>query len=69
MIKTLIYSLLERRHYWRYVSFSEIAEIYASRTLRVLAVSMVSVFIFTKTIIPLHLSFCILQHIFFIAHG
>lgn len=45
MIKTLIYSLLERRHYWRYVSFSEIAEIYASRTLRVLAVSMVSVFI------------------------
>lgn len=45
MIKKLIYSFLERRHYWRYVSFSEIAELYASRTLRVLAVSMVSVFI------------------------
>lgn len=45
MIKKLIYSLLERRHYWRYVSFSELAQLYASRTLRVLAVSMVSVFI------------------------
>lgn len=45
MIKKLIYRLLERRHYWRYVSFSEIAELYASRMLRTLAVSMVTVFI------------------------
>lgn len=45
MIKHLIYRLLERRHYWRYVSFSEIAELYASRTLRTLAVSMVSIFV------------------------
>ncbi len=45
MIRKLIYKILERRHYWRYVSFSEVAELYASRTLRTLAVSMVSVFI------------------------
>lgn len=37
--------MLERRHYWRYVSFSEIAELYASRLLRVFGVSMVSIFV------------------------
>lgn len=45
MIKKLIYHFLERRHYWRYVSFSEIAELYASRTLRMFALSMVNVFV------------------------
>jgi MFS family permease len=45
MIKTLIYRMLERRHYWRYVSFSEIAELYASRLLRIFGVSMVSIFV------------------------
>ncbi len=45
MIKKLIYRFLEKRHYWRYVSFSEIAELYASRTLRLLALSMVNVFV------------------------
>ena len=44
MLKRLIYRLLERRHYWRYVDFAELAEIYASQTLRTFAVSMVSVF-------------------------
>jgi len=37
--------MLERRHYWRYVSFSEIAELYASRLLRIFGVSMVSIFV------------------------
>ncbi len=45
MLQRIIYRLLERRHYWRYISFSEMAELYASRTLRTLAVSMVSVFV------------------------
>lgn len=45
MIKRLIYRFLEKRHYWRTVSFSEIAELYASRTLRVFALSMVNVFV------------------------
>ncbi len=37
--------MLERRHYWRHDSFSEIAELYASRLLRILGVSMVSIFV------------------------
>lgn len=37
--------MFERRHYWRHVSFSELAELYASRTLRMFALSMVTVFI------------------------
>ncbi|MGB3023578.1 MAG: MFS transporter [Candidatus Saccharimonadales bacterium] len=45
MIKRFIYYFLEGRHYWRDVSFSEMAELYASRVLRTLAVSMVSIFI------------------------
>ncbi len=45
MLKKLIYRLLEKRHYWRYVDFSELAELYASRMLRLTAVSMVSVLV------------------------
>jgi MFS family permease len=45
MIKKLIYRLLERRHFWRHADFGEIAELYASRTLRVMAISMVSTFV------------------------
>ena len=45
MIKKLIYRYMEKRHYWRYVSFSEVAELYASRTLRIFALSMVNVFV------------------------
>lgn len=37
--------MLERRHYWRYVSFSDVAELYASRTLRIFALSMVVIFV------------------------
>ncbi|MFZ1811909.1 MAG: MFS transporter [Candidatus Saccharimonadales bacterium] len=45
MIQRLIYFFYERRHYWRDVTFSEMAELYASRALRTLAVSMVTIFI------------------------
>jgi MFS family permease len=44
MLKKIVYTLLEKRHYWRYADFGEIAEIYVSRTLRIMAVSMVSIF-------------------------
>jgi len=44
MIHNFIYRLLERRHFWRYASFSEIAELYASRTIRIIAMNIVSGF-------------------------
>lgn len=44
MIQAIIHRLLERRHFWRYASFSEIAELYASRTMRLFALRMVAVF-------------------------
>jgi len=44
MIKTIIYKLLERRHFWRYASFSEVAELYTSRTLRVVGTYIASGF-------------------------
>lgn len=40
MIKKILHRLLERRHYWRTVGFSELAELYANRLLRVMAVNM-----------------------------
>ena len=42
MIKQLIHRFLLRRHFWRYATFSEVAELYASRMLRMLAVNMSS---------------------------
>lgn len=44
MIQKIIHRLLLRRHFWRYASFSEVAEIYASRTMRIFALRMVAVF-------------------------
>lgn len=44
MFKSFIYKVLENRHFWRYASFSEIAELYMSRTVRVIATSIVSSF-------------------------
>jgi MFS family permease len=40
----IITRVLERRHFWRYASFSEIAELYTARTLRVIAISLASGF-------------------------
>lgn len=45
MIQTIIHRLLRRRHFWRYASFSEVAELYASRTMRILAQQMIGLFI------------------------
>jgi MFS family permease len=45
MIQTLIHRLLQRRHFWRYASFDEVAELYASRIMRLLAQFMINLFI------------------------
>jgi MFS family permease len=45
MIQGIIYRLLRRRHFWRYATFSEVAELYASRTMRILAQQMIGLFI------------------------
>jgi MFS family permease len=42
MIRKIIHRLLERRYHWRTVGFSELAELYANRLLRLMAVNMVS---------------------------
>lgn len=45
MLQSLIHRLLKRRHFWRYATFDEVAELYASRTMRLIAQYMVSLFI------------------------
>lgn len=45
MLQSFIHRLLAGRHFWRYASFDEVAELYASRTMRLLAQYMVSLFI------------------------
>lgn len=44
MIQKIINRLLSRRHFWRYATFSEVAEIYASRTTRIFALRLVATF-------------------------
>lgn len=44
MIQSIIHKILRQRHFWRYATFSEIAELYASRTIRVIALNIVSGF-------------------------
>lgn len=45
MLQSFIHRLLKRRHFWRYASFDEVAELYASRIMRLLAQYMISLFI------------------------
>lgn len=44
MLEELFDKLIRRRHYWRYASFSEIAELYVSHVLRVIGVNIASGF-------------------------
>ncbi len=44
MITNFIYNFLKRRHFWRYASFSEIAELYVSKTLRTVAINIAAGF-------------------------
>lgn len=45
MIHSFIYRLLKHRHFWRYASFDEVAELYASRIMRSMAVYMINMFV------------------------
>lgn len=45
MLQSIIRRLLQRRHFWRYATFDEVAELYASRTMRVIAQQMITLFI------------------------
>jgi len=44
MFKSFFYRILQRRHFWRYATFSEISELYISKTIRTIAMSIVSGF-------------------------
>ena len=45
MIQDFIHRFLKRRHFWRYATFDEVAELYASRMMRILAQQMIGLFI------------------------
>jgi MFS family permease len=45
MIQALLHRLLKRRHFWRYSTFDEVAELYASRLMRVFAQYMINTFV------------------------
>lgn len=45
MLKKIINQFLYRRHYWRHVSFGEIAELYVSRTLTIFAINVAGVLV------------------------
>jgi len=44
MLQKVIHTILIRRHFWRHATFSEIAELYTSRMLRMLALNIASSF-------------------------
>lgn len=45
MIQTFIFSILKRRHFWRYASFDEVASLYAARFMRQTATFLVNIFV------------------------
>lgn len=45
MLKNLLYRLLARRHYWRFVGFDELSELYVSMLLRSLGLSLIGIFV------------------------
>jgi MFS family permease len=45
MIKNFFHRILLRRHFWRYATFSEVAELYTSNMLRKLAINISSAFL------------------------
>lgn len=44
MIQNLLHRILVRRHFWRYATFTEVSELYASRMLRMLALNIAASF-------------------------
>ena len=45
MVHSFIHMLLKRRHFWRYATFDEVAELYASRVMRLFALAMINIFV------------------------
>lgn len=45
MVEKAVTRVMRKRHYWRYIDFAELAELYASRILRVTAISLISSFV------------------------
>jgi len=45
MIQQLFHRLLLRRHFWRYATFSEVAELYSSRMMRMIAINISAAFV------------------------
>jgi MFS family permease len=44
MLQKIIHAILLRRHFWRHATFSEVAELYASRLLRMVAINLAASF-------------------------
>jgi MFS family permease len=44
MLKSILTRIFARRHFWRYATFSEVAELYAAKTMRVIALNLGSGF-------------------------
>ena len=45
MLKNVLYYFLERRHFWRYVGFDQLSELYTSMLLRSMGLNLVGIFI------------------------
>lgn len=45
MVKQFFLQLMKRRHFWRFASFSEVADLYAARLMRTIAINLGSAFI------------------------
>lgn len=45
MVRKFFYKLLSRRHFWRYATFDEVAELYVSRMLRMAALYLMNAFV------------------------
>lgn len=44
MFKKIVHSILTRRHFWRYATFSEVADLYATRVMRTIAIHVGAAF-------------------------
>lgn len=45
MFKSFVYRILQRRHFWRYATFGQVAELYTARLLRMTGNAMISTFV------------------------
>lgn len=45
MVQSIIKKLLQKRHFWRYISFDELSELYAAEFMRTLAISVIGIFV------------------------